>query len=59
MEQSWTKNIAETFQYFDVKESVGLSTGQVKDAQDKYGPNGKLCNCKLTGEVSVTQRSIF
>lgn len=41
IENAWTKSIAETFQHFDVKEQVGLSTGQVKDAQEKYGPNGK------------------
>ena len=44
IESSWTKSIAETFQHFDVKEQAGLSTGQVKDAQEKYGPNGKHDN---------------
>ena len=42
MELAHTKSVAETLQYFNVKESQGLSQAQVKAAQEKYGPNGQF-----------------
>ena len=43
MELAHAKNIAETLQFFGTKESQGLTPTQVKEAQEKYGPNGKFC----------------
>jgi Ca2+ transporting ATPase len=39
MELAQVKSVAETLQFFGVKESQGLTASQVKDAQKKYGPN--------------------
>ncbi|XP_038057034.1 calcium-transporting ATPase sarcoplasmic/endoplasmic reticulum type-like isoform X2 [Patiria miniata] len=39
MELAQAKGVAETLQFFNVKESQGLSQAQVKVAQEKYGPN--------------------
>ena len=41
MELSHTRTVDEVFQYFDVKETVGLSDAQVLKARQTYGLNGK------------------
>lgn len=41
MELSHTRTAEEVFQYFDVKENIGLSDAQVLKARETYGLNGK------------------
>lgn len=41
MELSHTRTADEAFQYFDVKENIGLSEAQVLKARETYGLNGK------------------
>jgi len=41
MELSHTRDVDEVFQYFDVKENIGLSEAQVVKARQTYGLNGK------------------
>lgn len=41
MELSHTRSAEEVFQYFDVKENIGLSEAQVVKARETYGLNGK------------------
>lgn len=40
MELSHTRAVNEVFQYFDVKENIGLSETQVLQARQTYGLNG-------------------
>jgi Ca2+ transporting ATPase len=42
MDASWTRTPEEVLKYFNVEEDKGYSEDQVKRAQEKYGPNGKL-----------------
>ena len=44
MELSHTRTTDEVFQYFDVKEDVGLTDSQVLKARQTYGLNGELTN---------------
>jgi len=39
MDLAWTRSKEEVLKYFDVDEERGLSDAQVKQSQEKYGPN--------------------
>lgn len=45
MDNAFVKSAEEVCQYFGVDENVGLSDDQVKRNTEKYGPNGKFCEC--------------
>lgn len=42
MESAWTKSKKDVLDFFGVDEDRGLSDEQIRRAQEKYGPNGKL-----------------
>lgn len=42
MDQAWTKSKEEVLAFFSVDENKGYSDDQVRKAQEKYGPNGKI-----------------
>ena len=40
MELAHTKSVGEVLEFFNVNESTGLTSDEVKLSQEKYGPNG-------------------
>lgn len=42
MELAHAKSVEETVRYFSTNPDRGLTDEQVKRAQEKYGPNGKI-----------------
>jgi len=42
MEDAHTKSVDEILTFFNTDAETGLSDEQIQQAQDKYGPNGKL-----------------
>uniref|UniRef100_A0A8C6M3J9 Calcium-transporting ATPase n=1 Tax=Nothobranchius furzeri TaxID=105023 RepID=A0A8C6M3J9_NOTFU len=41
MDNAHTKTVEEVFSFFNVNESTGLSSEEVKKQRERYGPNGK------------------
>jgi len=42
MEDAHTKSVEEILAFFRTDSETGLSDEQIQQAQEKYGPNGKL-----------------
>ena len=56
MEDAHCYEFSEVLRNFNCKEEVGLSDGQVKDNQAKYGPNGMLKFCGHTFLVFLLEK---
>lgn len=41
MEDAHARTVDECLKHFGTNDELGLTAGQVKDHQAKYGPNGK------------------
>lgn len=41
MDNGHTKTVEEVYSFFNVNESTGLSSEEVKKQRERYGPNGK------------------
>lgn len=42
MDNSHASSVEEVISYFKTDENLGLTEEQVKQNQEKYGPNGKI-----------------